>query len=236
MECSLEYKYENKVFYPSDSLSFNYFIYPTLTPDNLKGIFTAEPHGLAIDKETGKVDVQNSEGGTAYDITFTADNNKAKCSTSITIGGIDYQDGIYNLNKNQDTAAPFFNGNVDVTPPNGSYGIDTQGQVPAGAINNVNGEINLRQIVLGGGLGSDPGKAPKNGTSRDFFISYSFLEPVQRDNVFGSLTLRVYYFETEADIPASLLRELEEKQQYPKGGRVGKTEDHRPPSAVVISR
>lgn len=206
--------YGSDIFYPQSN-NESTVISPVVRPEGIQGVFTIQPGGLEIDLHTGKIDLSKSDWGTKYTVTFTTCDQKTTCSTTITLSGIDYQDGIYNLSKGMERIDPFYNAVLKRTPPQGSlYDTPPRGTRSAAsqglAIDQKTGLINLRDTLKKGAFGPEP----ISGLSREFKVYYQLNDPSQR--ALSSITLRIHYYKSEKEIPKDLRVDLRNKQQFPK--------------------
>lgn len=224
----------------SDSL---YFKQPgtTLTTDPVtkpaeEGFFKAIPMGLDIDSVTGRINVNESEGGLRYKIFYiSSDRETVLDSAKLVVSGIDYRDSIYNLSApGLLFATPIYNADPTAVLPCADdddddddddnpddpddddddcefdeKDTDDDGSDDLPGVNGDgckvdvdNGVIDLAGSFADGFLGSNPA----NGTTRDFEFFYRITDLSSRN--LQAITLRFYYFNTAADIPASLRAEL----------------------------
>lgn len=219
----------------SDSLFFKqvgtpYSIDPVTKPAE-SGYFKAIPLGLSIDSLTGRININESEGGVRYKIFYiSTDQETVLDSVKIVVSGIDYRDSIYNLSSaglifanpiyNADPALPLpctddddDDDDDDEDDDNDcefdEKDTDDDGDDELPGVNNDgckvdvdNGVIDLAGSFADGFLGSNPA----NGTTRDFEFFYRITDVSNRS--LQAITVRFYYFNSRADIPASLLAEL----------------------------
>jgi hypothetical protein len=190
----------------------------------LSGTFEAVPEGLVLDSLTGEIDVNKSESGLKYKITFRPTNGAPECTTFLTISGVNYLDAIYVLEENQRYAIPIFNGDPLASTPcedddedddidDDDCEFDVEG--PDGtkledfgvSIDDDSGEIDLQETIEAGALGANP----SNGDFEDFKMYYRLAD--NSGSALNSIDIRIYYFETTADIPQSLLDEMTEKNE-----------------------
>jgi hypothetical protein len=86
--------------------------------NNLNGQFTAFPEGLQIDPVTGEIDINKSETGLKYKVTFSpASSTETTCEFELIVAGINYLDKIYILDQNDSLAIPIFNSNQAALSP-----------------------------------------------------------------------------------------------------------------------
>ena len=198
------------------------------------GYFKAIPLGLDIDSLTGRINVNESEGGIRYKIFYiSTDQVTVLDSAKLVVSGIDYRDSIYNLSTpGLLFANPIYNADPtavlpcadddddddDDDPDNpdddddcefDEKDTDDDGDDDLPGVNGDgckvdvdNGVIDLAGSFAGGFLGNNP----TNGTTRDFEFFYRITDASNRN--LQAITIRFYYFNTAADIPASLRAEL----------------------------
>lgn len=86
--------------------------------NNLNGLFSAIPEGLKIDPVTGEIDINKSETGLKYRVTFSpASSAETSCEFELIVSGINYLDKIYILDQNDSLAVPVFNSNQAALSP-----------------------------------------------------------------------------------------------------------------------
>ena len=187
-------QYEDSVFYINNNHE-DYIIKPL----NAKaGTYYGFPDGIEIDENTGAINVSKSETGLKYAISFMPPDSKDTLTTFVTISGINYLDGFYNLSTADSIANPIYNGNIGTAIPgidNGSLfdvgsGCNDQGCNVIPAL----GKINLAQTVRNGVFG----KKPANNDRHEFDLVYQINDPSKQAT--NKLKVKLYYFETIADV------------------------------------
>ncbi len=216
-----QFAYPDSVFYPNDALA-TYIINP-VTP--LTGTFGVYPTEMKINKRTGAFDISESETGLRYMIWFVAAGTTDTCKKYITISGVNYLDSIYETKKSG-TAAPVYNANTSlaVGDNNGTTEFDDGPDDDDGdgfadeplpglelasqgvAIDKATGNIDLKQTIANGALGVNP----LSGTFKDFVLNYRVSDKSSKS--LNKMALRLYYYHTKAEIPASLKRQMKIKQ------------------------
>jgi hypothetical protein len=225
---------------------------------NTIGSFSASPAGLAINPTTGRIDVNSSETGLKYKITFTPEGSTSSCETFVTIGGVNYLDGIYVLDQNQTLVSPVYNGvpglplpcaddddddddddnscEFDADNPSGQLLEDLGFEISS------KGVFDLQETVENGTFGS----IPMNGEVLDVDLYYQL--PDLSGLALNTIPLRFFYFETVADIPQTLLDDIEEKNDLINELRAGNWVNFRqlnetrpagkprPPFIVIVAR
>lgn len=256
--CQLSYG--DSIFYVKDTGT--YVVMP-VDSQVVSGRFVSRPAGLKINEITGAININTSESGLRYLVSFIPDNGGDTCSAQITVSGIDYLDSVYVLQNNAKMALPVYDGDAakplpcedddddcefdddeddddgdgdDDEPPPGQD-VRTQGL----EINTGSGHIDLEQTVANGTFGA----TPVSGSHKDFLIYYRLYDPSL--GVLNKIPVRVYYFDTKAEIPASLLDELEDKRvnttrtASPLNGPAGSgarimSTTPRPPYIIIVRR
>ncbi len=113
VQADSEVKYDSAMFAPNSAnrnTSRERFVSATALPENTRGRYEANIEGLDLNPSTGVINLDRSEAGILYTITFTPDGMELKPSkTKILIAGIDYLDSIYPLSRNQIRAFPIWN-------------------------------------------------------------------------------------------------------------------------------
>jgi hypothetical protein len=216
--------YADTIFYKPSSGS-NFFIRPTSRP-RIAGYYQSIPAGLMLDSATGRINVTRSQSGIRYKVCYFSLSTRMKVdSTKLIISGIDYTDGIYTLSVGQDTAFPIYNADPSAGLPcfddddddeedDGcdfdETDLDDDGDDEVGGVNaqkllvsKSNGTIDLAASISAGLLGANP----VNGSTGDYLFYYRLNDFTQR--ALQSITVRVYYYNTVADIPQGLLDTLQ---------------------------
>lgn len=116
---SVTASYDCSQFAYSDTLYFK----PNTTSDlivsttnSLTGTFGAFPTGLAINATTGQINITESEAGLRYKVFFIPQNTTDSCFRYITVAGIDFASGVFNLDNNNLVASPTYKGLSNTLP------------------------------------------------------------------------------------------------------------------------
>lgn len=198
--------YGDSIFYIK---SQEYSIYPA---QSSAGTYAAFPEdGIRLDKTTGEIRVKGNDDniftGLKYRITHTAPNGDTS-STVILISGITYFDKFYHLSQGDSIASPVYNGNsANTIPLNGSSFDDNNLANSSGcSVKTTNGQINLAQTVRNGLFGT----TPQNDTRHDIRIEYKLNDASGKAQ--NKLDVRLYYYNTMADVATDLLETLNDRQ------------------------
>lgn len=224
----------------------------------LNGSFTVVPEGLAVDPNTGVINVNSSETGLKYKITFTPAGSDQVCETFVTIGGVNYLDGIYVLSQNQLTASPVYNGVPGLALPceddddddddDDDSSCDFDAENPTGQLLkdlgfeiSSKGVIDLQKTVENGTFGS----TPVNGTILDVDLYYQLNDLSAL--ALNKIPLRFFYYNKLSDVPQEVLDDIEEKRKLINESPVGKNSNFRmletvrpagkprPPYVVIVA-
>lgn len=195
--------YGDSIIYMQPS-SGDYIVYPA---EQKAGTYTAFPEGIELDDRTGAINVSKSETGLRYRITFTATDGTVT-STLVVISGITFTDHFFHLSQGDSIALPVYNAEASrVLPLNGSSFDEGNGANSGGcSVRTVNGQINLAQTVRNGVFGS----TPTNDVRRDFDIAYRINDASGKS--LNKLRVRVYYYNTMADVAADLMQTLQDRE------------------------
>ena len=87
----------------------------------IDGIFTVAPQGLDLNPNTGVFDVNGSEPGSLYLVTYTAKDKLTVCQTRVTIAGFDYKDTIIDVSANLALVSPATTQSDGGNPLGGSF-------------------------------------------------------------------------------------------------------------------
>ncbi len=196
--------YGSPVIYLKNQAS-DYIVSPT---ESRTGTYTAFPEGIEIDDDNGAINVSKSETGLKYKITYTAANGDTS-STVVLISGIQFADQFYRLSQNDSVAYPIYNGNAANTLPLSGSSFDDNNLANSGgcAIKTTNGQINLAQTVRNGIFGP----TPQNDARKEFDIEYKLND--QSGKAQNKIRVKLYYYNTMADVAPDLLQTLAERQQ-----------------------
>ena len=220
---SCGFAYSDSIFYPSE-FSTGSELHPV---NQLSGSFGSYPDGLEIDERSGNIEITQSETGLKYLVWYVATGSKDTCKLFLTVSGVNYPDSIYSLKNATPFSTPLYNGTSqqpvictgncefddghDDDNGNGFADEPPAGQeiIPKGvAMDKSSGSINLKQSIANGALGTNP----LPGTFKDFILNYRLSD--RSAKALNKMTLRIYYYKTQSQIPAKLKANLEEKKKF----------------------
>ncbi len=114
-ECIYSPNYGDSIVYPQPS-SGNYYIYPQGT-NGLKGKYFSWPLGLALDSNSGTINLAASQTGQRYDLAFVQYGTTDTCISQLIVAGTSYMDSVYVLSKSDTSSDPYFNANPYAPSP-----------------------------------------------------------------------------------------------------------------------
>jgi hypothetical protein len=204
---SANLSYGDSIFYVKEGEDENVI----LPKGNLKGKFSGFPEGIEIDELTGAINVDKSETGLRYRITFIPDSSpQDTLSTIVLLSGISYLDKIYYIDKNQNTANPVYDGRTEnVLPGAGGQSVFDEGGGCNGvgvAVNISDGSIDLAKTMSNGVFGD----VPKNGAQKEVELRYRISD--KSNKALNKLKVKLYYFETTNDITPDLVAEMNDRR------------------------
>ncbi len=188
-------------------------IFPLSKPAD-SGFFASNLPGIELDSASGRINVSRSETGLRYKVYYVSLLSYQPIdSTSITISGIDYKDGVYDISSSDTTAFPIYNMVTEASIPENSEFDETDlnndniEDIPGAnrnklMVNTHDGTINLKESFLKGVFGP----TLFNGKKKDITIFYRLNDGSNR--VLNKITIRLVYFQSRALIPESMSLEI----------------------------
>jgi hypothetical protein len=195
--------YGDSIIYLKDQAG-DYIVSPT---EHRDGIYSVFPEGLEINDATGAINVSKSETGLRYRITHKAPDG-TETSTMVVLSGVTFSDKYHHFSQNDTMSFPVYNASeARVLPLNGSVFDEGNGANSGGcSVRTDNGKINLAQCVRNGVFGA----TPQNNVRRDFDIVYRLNDGSNKAQ--NKIRVRLYYYNTMADVPADVLQDMQARQ------------------------
>lgn len=193
----------------------------------VNGTYFSWPEGLKINKNSGAINLSQSESGVRYNIAFIKKGTNDTCVSQLIVGGLSYMDAIYVLDQNDTLAKPIFNADPFASPVcdasddtdypdnngNGNNKCVFDDDAPGQRANDQklrvrtkSGFINLKKSVEDGLFG----KNPKNGDSKKVQIRYELNDASQKAN--QKIAVQVVYYDKLSSIPAATQQEIASKR------------------------
>jgi hypothetical protein len=191
--------------------SGDYIVKPINNPDT--GKYFSWPTGMAIDQNTGAIDVSKSEGGLRYSIGYVKKGTADTCMQTLILAGASYEDSVYVVNDDERYAKPYFNADpnlVSICSSNGgpnSCTFDVNGQAASLhiIIDKNTGIIDLKNTLNQGAFGL----LPVNGATIKPTITYKLND--NSNMALQQITVEFVYYNKKSDVPASLLAAVTDK-------------------------
>ena len=178
--------------------------------NSVPGRYFGFPEGIELDEVSGAINVNKSETGLRYRISFIPDDGKDTLSTIVLLSGINYLDRIYHLEEDDTLAMPVYNGRVGNQVPSANQGSvfdEGGGCNDLGiAVNAGDARINLVQTVRNGVFGDEP----KNGDHKEVEMLYRIND--NSGKALNRLKVKLYYFNKPEDITEDLVQLMNDRQ------------------------
>jgi hypothetical protein len=230
--------YGDSILYLQPS-SNDYIVYPTT---QRSGTYSGFPDGIEIDDNTGAINVSKSETGLRYRITHRAPDG-TETTTKVVLSGITFTDHYYRISSGDSVALPVYNASPARMLPLTGSSFDEGNVANNGgcSVKTTNGQINLSETIRNGVFGS----VPQNDERRDFDIEYRLNDASGKSK--NKLRVRLYYYNTMADVPQDLLETLQDREELGVFLRPGNTSTAtltqrtekearpRPPCVIIIA-
>ncbi len=189
----LTFSYPDSVFYVTGQRD------NSINPVNAKaGTYFSFPEGLSLNTTTGAINISESDAGLKYRVSFVDVVKKDTLNTFITISGINYFDGFYNLAKGDSVLRPVYNANKLAPVPglnNGTvFDVGSGCNSQSCKVNIATAEINLAESVRKGVFGN----SPKNNDRREFEMIYRINDKSSKND--NKLKVKLYFFDSMSDV------------------------------------
>ena len=208
---------------------------PTFADDTKPdGTFTVEPQGLDLNPNTGVFDVNSSESGVVYTVTYTSKDRLTICQVQVTVAGYDYQDTIIDVSVDRAIVVPTAAQREGIVSSGGGF-VEIQEEQPLIVFSDPDGEplppgdtsstgfidvkatLQLIDQTIFQGNGQEP--AIPAGYSRQFTVRYIYEEEGEGGEirVESDLEFILYWYPTFDDIPEDLRELVGYKGQFANG-------------------
>lgn len=192
--------YGDSVFYIQ---SADYVLKPVITQT---GTYSSIPDGLKINEATGEIEINKSETGLKYKVTFTPADAGAPQVNYLIVSGINYEDKIYNLSTGDSVAMPIYNANSHLTMPNDGLANvfdESGGCKNAGIVVNAqNARINLAQTIRN--------QAIDTGATQEVKLAYRLDD--KSNKALNGLDVKIYFYRNASEIPQYLTDLINERK------------------------
>ena len=220
--------------------SGDYVVNPVNNPG--QGKYYAWPVGLALDQNTGAIDLTQSQTGMRYVLGFVKTGTTDTCLMPLIVGGAAYYDSVYVLADGQTTSSPYFEANPYLPNPciNGGCTFDVNGAAAAKKVivNTTTGVIDLQKTVNGSGLlglGGAFGLLPQNGSVITVPIYYKLNDP--SNQALQSISVQIEYLDSKSSIGSGILGGiLNQVNNLLSGNIISNSANPRPPLIIITRR
>lgn len=240
--CLLLPIYGDTIIYPQPGSNADDILMPVNDPG--AGHYFAWPAGMVIDRNSGAIDLTQSQTGMKYAIGFVKAGTTDTCLTQLALGGASYEDSIYVVTGGGVKAMPYFNGNPFQTSncvgsgPGSGCSFDVTGSAAAlnVVVSNSSGAIDLQNTLLGGsGQTGVFGASPFNGQTVTVPIYYQIRQG--SNNALQHIDVQLMYFDSKADMNMALLSTLSTRSaNLYSGGLISTSAMPRPPLIILVRK
>lgn len=199
--------YGDSVLYIKDGEEDNI----VLPQNSVPGKYSGFPDGIELNETTGAINVDESETGLRYRISFVPnDNPDTTITTVVLLSGINYLDNIYYLDENDTIAPPIYNGRLESAVPGteGESVFDEGGGCNGQgvAVNVSDGTINIAASIRQGVFGHQL----SNGNQKEVEMLYRISDGSKK--ALNKLKVKLYYFDTPDDISDDLVQLMNDRK------------------------
>lgn len=219
-------QYGDSIVFLKPKNGSDFIVYP-MNNANVDGTYLSWPKGLKLNKNTGAINLSQSETGVRYNLAFIKNGSTDTCVSQLIVGGLTYMDEIYNLDQSDTLAMPVFNADpyahsvcdfsddTDYPDNNGNgnnkcvFDDDSPGQRANDQklrVRSKSGIINLKRSMEDGLFG----KNPRNGESKIVQIKYKLNDASQ--NADQKISVQVMYYDNVSGIPNAIQNEIAGKR------------------------
>lgn len=238
--------YGDSIVYLKPASGGDFFVTP-VNNVGVDGTYFSWPEGLKLNRNTGSVNLSQSETGVRYNVAFVKKGTTDTCVSQLIVGGLTYMDAIYVLERGDTLANPVFNADPFASPicdasddtdypdnnANGNnkcvFDDDSPGQRANDQklrVRTKSGVINLKKSVEDGLFGNNP----KNGASKMVQIRYRLnnasLKAAQK------IQVKVVYYDKASNIPNAMQQEITGKRANMLGYKIVNGRP-RPPLIII---
>ena len=216
----------------------------TLTPVNNPGTgqYFSWPAGMVINRNTGAIDLTQSETGMRYVIGFVPAGTTDTCLSTLIIGGASYYDSVYTETNGSVKAVPYFDADPALGSNCGGQGdgsgckFDVTGSAQSAGVfvNNSSGEIDLQKTLNGqGNKGGVFGSNPTDGQTATVTFYYQLKHG--SNNALEHIDVQFMYYSSASSIPAGLMNSLTSKLNNALNGLlISNSTNPRPPLIIIV--
>jgi hypothetical protein len=233
-DCIYSPNYGDSIVYPQPSAG-NYYIYPQGT-NGLKGKYYSWPLGLALDSNSGAINLSSSQTGQRYDLAFVQYGTTDTCISQLIVAGTSYMDSVYVLSKSDTSSDPYFNANPYAPSPCQNK------SGPGGCQFDYNNFARFRGVIVNKQTGFIDlqntarnifGRFPFNGETILTTIYYKLND--NSNNAPQQIQLKLMYYDRKANVPPSILSTISNNVLSTLNNQLlSKGPSPRPPLIIIV--
>jgi hypothetical protein len=233
-DCIYAPNYGDSIVYPQPS-SGNYYVYPQGT-NGLKGKYYSWPLGLALDSNSGAINLSASQTGERYDVAFVQYGTTDTCISQLIVAGTSYIDSVYALSQSSKSSEPYFNANPYTPSPcdNKSgpsacqFDYNNYAKFQGVIVDSHTGFIDLQNTAK-----KAFGPFPFNGETILTTIYYKLDD--NSNNAPQQIQLKLMYYDRKANVPASVLSTIRSNVSSTLNNQLlSKGPSPRPPLILIV--
>lgn len=232
--------YGDTLIYPQPTNGSDYVLNPVNNPG--AGKYFAWPVGLALDQNTGAIDLTQSQTGMRYVLGFVPSGTTDTCLSTLIVGGAAYYDSVYVIADGQTISSPYFEANPYLPNPciNGGCTFDVNGAAAAKKVivNTTTGVIDLQKTLDGTGLlGGAFGLLPVDGSVITVPIYYKLNDG--SNQALQNISVQIEYMTSKSSISAGILGGIVNQVNDVLSGNIiysANMANPRPPLIIITRR
>jgi hypothetical protein len=218
----------------------DYIVNPVNNPG--PGKYFAWPVGLALDQNSGAIDLTQSQTGMRYVLGFVKTGSTDTCLSTLIVGGAAYYDSVYVIADGQTTSSPYFEANPYLPNPciNGGCTFDVTGSAAAKKVivNTTTGVIDLQKTLNGSGLlglGGAFGLLPQDGSVITVPIYYKLNDG--SNEALENISVQIEYVTSKSALNSGILSGiLNQVNDLLSGNIIMNSANPRPPLIIITRR
>jgi hypothetical protein len=235
-ECNYAPFYGDSIVYPQPATSSDFYVFEQ-NNQGMNGTYLSWPAGLAINPQTGAIDLTKSETGQRYSVAFVKEGTADTCMAPLIVAGASYMDSVYVLSQGETQSHPYFNANPYAPSPcpgsSGGQGCvfdyNNSAKNQGIAIDQHTGIIDLQQTMKQ----SLFGLLPINGMSVTTTIYYKLND--NSNNAAQKIQLKMMFYNRKSDIPGNVLTQITGSLLNTLGNLLlSKGPSPRPPLIIIV--
>ncbi|MBC7829780.1 MAG: hypothetical protein H7122_18695 [Chitinophagaceae bacterium] len=241
MQCPNGPKYKDSLIYNESKSGKDHIVKPLNDPG--AGKYYSWPQGLVLDSLSGSINVTKSETGLRYIVAFVKIGTKDTCLQTLILSGASYVDSIHILGKNQTTAQPYFDANLQtssicIANPDEDDDDDDDGNDKCEfstsnkkvKIKSISGTIDLKKTLENEAFGRNP----VNGTAIRVSVYYKLND--KSSKALQKMDVQMVYYEKKSQVPQAVVDYVQQKRSNIINQQLISVKGNPRPPLIVITR